>query len=311
MCRTGGRRCPSSNDPTLVAARNARRREAYASRKVVSAPAQAPLKSAEEYGFQPVIEKRQESDIAEMNKESKRELAELSADELGAVKIFTGPAHKWINNALFGRNNSIHDGDQLPEGHSGRNEVTFDTLDNVGNPSLQNLFKVVDKLDSALASHSSKERIVYRGKSSRSYRIQKEGVSAYVDKNYSLGQEVVFDGYQSTSSSPMSALDFADYSDGIIFEMKTVSGLNIISNSDMQEEQEILLPRQTRWKVVGVEKNIRYRAQFDSDNMTVVQMVEIDETGKELKERQLPQPLTHSQIQKTISTEVVDPWVSH
>lgn len=44
MCRAGGRRCPSHNDPAKIAARNQRRREAYASNK--QAGAQTPLEAA-------------------------------------------------------------------------------------------------------------------------------------------------------------------------------------------------------------------------------------------------------------------------
>jgi hypothetical protein len=326
MCRTGGRRCPSHSNPEAVANRNARRRQAYADahngfgapidgpnpaiNKLIAAMAQpkaekvaAPLTedSWKDFGFEDPheIKPRAVSTKTYANM-SKREMRALTNSEQNAIRIFTSNQYKWINGALYGKEDCLREDSFWGD----LNIKSLDEMDPeettvINRMCPSGLIEITDEIDDAMMKAPDKERILYRGKSGASPRLAANPMK-YVQENYSLGQEVVFDGYQSASVDSGTAAAYSG-GNGIVFEMKTSSGLNATHISHYSEEREVLLPRQTRWKVVGVHKDVKYTT-YQDDGKTkaadaiVVQMIEVDEKGEPLVERQLPKPLTSKQL---------------
>lgn len=172
------------------------------------------------------------------------------------------------------------------------------------------LKQAVEKIDSAFDKKDGEQTTVYRGMKHIheifGYDVPaEERVAAFVGKNYPIGQEVKFDGYQSASHSPSIAASYSNHN-GLIFEIKTSSSLNVASVSNYATEREALLPRNARYMVVGVHNKAEYRTDdvdHNTDpsvlyNTTVVQMVEITDDGyvKDKSNRTPPPPLTDEQL---------------
>jgi hypothetical protein len=311
MCRTkelGGRRCPAHTDPEKVAAYNAVRRQRYASRKTVFA----------NYGFTDPNKVEREPGMTSLaqRKASVKVLAGLTQAQRNSIGLFTSNNYEWINGSLFGLQNFLYEPNTENYYYSYRpKDIDLEgmeyksTNDTIPMPTVDNVVTIVDTLDDAFQHTEPEEKILYRGKGQFSARFN-ENVSKYVDDNYGIGQEIVFDGYQSASMHPGVGSDYAGEG-GIVYELKTVSGLNAHSISHFEDEQEILLPRQTRWKVVGVHKDVIYAPtvgstggfQEEAPTVTVVQMVEIDDDGNELKEHRKTAPLNRKRLQKSVKPE--------
>jgi hypothetical protein len=322
MCRTGGRRCPSHSDPVLVANRNARRRQAYAAIKQrpveAAVNSRAPLteESYKDFGFLPAKNHVRAAPIPikDQVQESMVDTSDLTDAERAAASMFTSNNYLWINGTLHNRPSTITDvfvlspydyPDKPKDGGLHLDSLTVaDARKQIFNPTLANLAEVTNALDETLYKIKPRERTLYRGKSESTARIP--NAQKYVEANYSLGQEVVFDGYQSASLSAGVAADYA-CDTGIVFEMKTISGANVVSISEYDHEQEILLPRQTRWKVVGVHYKVDYLTEdstsYDADNppsFTVVQMIEINDNGDPLTDKVKPEPIDVNNYRNSI-----------
>jgi hypothetical protein len=323
MCRSkelGGRRCPSHSDPVKHAAYNALRRERYAAQKnntiltssketVVTTASLEPLPHYRDYGFtNPAVESRAHEEVENdvQLAESKAEMKKLNKEQRNAVSIFTSNNYKWINGALYGMNSFLREegyvyprnpnlsvGFEKPVAKMAFEETKFRVETTPSQAA-----DYINLLDKAMHAAPLKSRVVYRGVAEHSEHIDYD-VSGYIKKNYSLGQEVVFDAYQSTTTSPTTAVNYAR-EDGIIFEMKTISGVNAHAISHYEDEQEIVIPRQTRWKVVGVHENVKYSTRDKKVDATVVQMVEIDDSGSEQTKRIMPEPVKAEHFRKSI-----------
>ena len=304
MCRShadGGRLCPSQSNPVAIANRNARRRAKYAKTQVSGQINYTNLNetSYSDFGFQSPDEMRKSDvGILDLKELSETELASIPLGEQKALAYFTGDNYAWVNTALFGKNDYYSNLPPLRESEDDSNKIIKhfsdvpysdynklgpkqETLDEEITPEL--LKAVTSKMDAAMAKAPGKQRILYRGvsKTHRTF-ANYNSVADYVKENYPLGQEVKFDGYQSTSYSPVVADNYADRGNGIVFEIKTPSGLNVANISQFIGEKEVLLPRNAKYAVVGVHENVTYRAQANGDtqfepssNTTVIQLIEI------------------------------------
>ena len=326
MCRNkeeGGRRCPHETNPVAVAERNAKRREAYKLKKNsvkkltpeaktllsnLAAPAPiapevepvpvtvpqpkswgATLPEFDDEDFQEAWEERVFwTHWTEIVSQSKQEMKILTKKQEDAIYGFTHQDYTWVNGGLFGKK-VLFSLDRLED----------DAFTGGGEASTKEMVERVNLMDAAFAKSPLRERIVYRGKGVNSPRFKQgdQTPDEYIKENYALGSEIVFDGYQSTSLDPTIAGSWAGEG-GIIFEMKSRSGINVTSASHWQEESEVLLPRSSRWKVVSVRKNQIFRTNHiekdyqQADGMTVIQMVEVGEDGKELTQRTVPEKFT-------------------
>lgn len=142
-----------------------------------------------------------------------------------------------------------------------------------------NLQDYVSTVDSAFSKASGVERTLYRGESFG--KEHHEGtLKEYIDTHMKLGSKVKFKGLQSTSLKEKAAKDFGCVGkyDGIVYEIKSPSGINISGVSPYPGESEVLLPRNTQYRVVGVHY-MGGRNNFTGENINtaVIQLVEVDD----------------------------------
>lgn len=208
------------------------------------------------------------------------EEAKLDSSEWDAVNEISTDSYEWINGALYSEDPS-----QLLED----NDVSPVYLD-----------ELTKNIDSALSKGPKKQRTLYRGvrKDSRIFRTEdNKEISAdkWVSENLKVGEEIIFDGYQSASPNPEVAIDYAGGAElsmmsylrkkglgggGLLYEIITPEGLNIASVSDFPEEQEVLLPRKARYVVVGVEKsNVIFESKGSADT-NIVRLMATNSKGE-------------------------------
>ena len=193
----------------------------------------------------------------ELNKKlygiSMDEIKPLTYDEKDSLTFFTSSSYEWFNNILYRKS-------------APSNETKAQTSENVK--------RVVGHLDSAMTKAPKTQKIVYRGVPAGSGLFIGKGVHQWVDENLTQGKEIVFDGYQSSTPDLRSAKSYKGYAGGLIYEIMTPEGINVTSISHYANEHEIILPRSSRYAVVGVQKT--------SDGGAVVQLVAINSKGEVL-----------------------------
>lgn len=259
-----------------------------------------------EFGFKHISESRKSGmSLKEFVEVSKAELEDIPLDEKQALRFFTSNHFGWVNKALYQQNQEdVVDPVLMPDqgeykprfdGKRFSKELEFDHgYDELSytekTPSL--VEELTAKIDSAMEKSPKQQRIVYRGMNiyhsailayKKKHKSASLGTVKYVEENYPLGQEVVFDGYQSTSFSPTVAADYAS-ENGIVFEIKASSGLNVSSISHFDIEQEVIMPRNARYMVVGVHQKQDYiygdNGKYQgTQRLNVVQLVEITDDG--------------------------------
>lgn len=198
------------------------------------------------------------------NKASEQELKNLTENERNAIKFFTSSAFANFNRVIFG-NLKINDKEQK------------EYYNNIAN-----------QIDNGLNKKPKLTRTVYRGVKTRAsifginttddYQTKTNKINTYIDKNYNIGKTVDFEGYQSTSLDPSVAIDWAD-KDGIVFEIMTPNGVNITSISQNADETEVLMPRNTKYMVVGVQKPDEIPFSYKSKPSHIIQLVAVDENN--------------------------------
>lgn len=205
------------------------------------------------------------SELFLYNKASEQELEKLTDEEKNSIKFFTSSAFANFNRTLFGKRKIS------------KIEEVKEFKNNVKN------------IDSGLAKNPSNlTRIVYRGvkptasaigvDKDDTYKDKEEKINSYIDKNFEIGKTVDFKGYQSTSLDPQVATSWAD-KDGIVFEIMSPKGLNITSISQNAEETEVLMPRNTKYMIVGVQKSDELEFSYRSKPSHIIQLVAIDENN--------------------------------
>lgn len=311
MCRAsygGGRRCPSQNDPAHRAAYNAVRRARYAARKAemsnsgesmsknlkldntdkTELPAPFLLstgntvikndnelskigyevnnkisgvlnytaitdKTPEEFGFhtknfyQRATNWELDSKMLEI---SKKELADMTEDELSSLKFFTGDGYAWFNDVLYGSTN-------MKDLRAGLQEEVL---------------RHTKYMDAAMAKAPKTQKIVYRGVGSQAKIFKGETPSKWVKQHLTVGNEIIFDGYQSSTTSIPIGWGYSGGESGVMYEILTPEGVNATYISEYEEEQEIILPRESRYTVLGVEHN--------KSGGSIVKLVAINSKGE-------------------------------
>jgi hypothetical protein len=218
------------------------------------------------------------------------ELDALNVSELLAARFFTSTNYDWFNSILYGKNTKLPKPDKSYKKFAEEGYGIFDE-DNQENAYASNFSippeyrteetvqKICSVLDDALSRGPKRQRILYRGKPGFSSIFNKAGgVSNWVDQNMPLGKEVVFDGYQSASQSFDVACEYSG-SSGLIYEILTPEGVNVTNVSKYENEREVVLPRQARYVVVGVHKNVKCPGDYEGMT-TIVQLVAINEKGE-------------------------------
>ena len=289
------------------------------------------------FGFDDPDDTREQNiDVDTLVALSRAEIEDFAISEKKAIRTYTGGSYGLINKALYNTDPEETDlfdlGDEEDKPYyddePGEDKMFSpklglgSTIQAARTPKFIKEF--AEKMDGAVAQSPGQQRIVYRGmKYSHSAFKQSPNqemtnrVSAFAEENYPIGQELKFDGYQSTSYSPAQAADYAGEC-GIVFEIRAASGVNVSGNSTYKDEQEVVLGRDTRYMVVGVHKKIQYgymgrELEYEDDDdqegmmvdsfqtksgVTVVQLVEITEDGSIRDETNYapPAPLNKAQI---------------
>lgn len=287
-----------------------------------------------EFGFQDPNEQRESHlKIDDLKKLSEAELADVPLGEQKALAYFTGDDYEWINMALYSKTydngnpalvERSADAGEMPDLF---NDKVYGAYEKLGpnwealeeeNASPEVLKIITDKVDSAMLKAPGQQRILYRGMSKDHEAFAKySSVSKFVAKNYPLGQEVKFDGYQSTSYSPLIADTYCGDGggNGLMFEIKAASGINLTSISEYATEEEVLLPRDARYMVVGIHEGVNFDAAgpngkqwAKNPNTTIVQLVEITEDGYIRNDSNLssPKKLTKQQLKSMSQEELKD-----
>ena len=138
------------------------------------------------------------------------------------------------------------------------------------------------QLDTVISNAPQIPKTVYRGIQGYSPLFEKYGglIGAWLkEKNVTLGSELSFEGYTSTSVSNSTACSFASIHgkmDSLVFEIKTPEGLNVSSVSKYAWEHEFLLPRNTRYRVVGIGEQEKPRG----GTVHLIQMVAVNSKGE-------------------------------
>lgn len=198
------------------------------------------------------------------NQASMMEVGKLNEDEKKAIKFFTSSAFASFNESIFS-----------------------------GNDINENERKTKQLLDSGLAKTPGVNRIVYRGlkakpkngtnffgvNSDDDYKTAELKVKEYVEKNYKIGETVEYSGYQSTSLDPSHAVKWAER-DGVVFEIINPAGVNITSISQTPEEMEVLMPRNTKYMVIGVQKTQDFPFSYKSKPSHIIQLIAVDENNE-------------------------------
>jgi hypothetical protein len=273
--------------------------------------------SYKEFGFQG-------SGVAHIRKEPKMGVdalwnassAELSEDRVAdkrAMRTFTSSEYKWINSALFGEGTVLKQEDEYqdvyndiidPDDVDDENPVGYMTryVNDKGRTDAH-LEEITRRMDTVLSHAPGQQRIVYRGVNAAHRGFGPHSVDDFVKYKYPLGQEVKFDGYQSTSYNPDIAAEYAS-GNGLVFEILASSGSHVTEVSRFYDEQEVILPRDSRFMVVGVHEKASYRTSSAENkdrirgSITVVQMVEITEAGeiRDGQHKHTPKPFSEIEL---------------
>lgn len=132
-------------------------------------------------------------------------------------------------------------------------------------------------LDAALekADEPGEARTVYRGVRKPFYVSASAG--EWVAESFPVGATLDLPAYTSTSYDPSVAEGWMPEGHGVILEMRTRKGAPVEGISFFKSERERLLPRGTRWRVVGVQTVPFEGAMGGGGHRTVVQIVDEDE----------------------------------
>lgn len=257
-----------------------------------------------ELGFQhPMAYRHFKRSYRSHNKELVASMTDnLSLEHLQALMYYTNKGYRQINDYLYGKEvdfsisnerwnqpeidfESYREDLKWRRGFSGKNMIL----------NKNDMIDLVSTMDSALNSvHSDGQQILYRGLKRRNINLSStEELHEYIDDRYKVGEEVSFKGYLSTTTNPSVGLNFGSpagptnlRNEGIFFELKTSRGVDIApinAATVRHDEEEWLLPRNTRWRIAAVHKSTRITTKDDAlygvkqfIPATLVQLVELD-----------------------------------
>jgi hypothetical protein len=216
-----------------------------------------------------------------MRELSKLELSEMTAQEKAGLHFFTSSNYEWLNRVLYKKESPAPPVNyaEPPLTDIEEEEEKFPMLERREQTAAR-VKEVTEAIDSSMSKAPKKQRVLYRGMSPHNKAFPTTGdpaknVQEWLDNNVSLGQELVFDGYQSSSPDLSSAMSYCG-DGGVIYEILSSEGVNVADVSDYPWEKEVLLPRGARYMVVGVHRNKKITW---GRRTNVVQLVAINSKG--------------------------------
>jgi hypothetical protein len=268
-------------------------------------------------------------DLEEHVEQSQKKLRSLKAHEKIALAGYTGHCAKICNNLLAGR------GYEYWEEAPAWRTVFTEPNEFVNREELVDYMKTMDHV---VQRRQKNQQVLYRGvpiyasmheeiEETLGRKLDPEDIDGLVEglgKYYHAGRILNFPTYLSTTMAADVAVDLAqekshvfqpnpgkddDRVRGVMFEMRTNAGLDITGVTQYDFEREVLLPRDTYFKVVNVylrpenydtisndlyHDDIKIGQDITYKNLAaVVQVVEVDRQGKEILHSKPHQP-THS-----------------
>lgn len=208
------------------------------------------------------------------HKELAEELAnKLTEDEIDSVRYYTGSGYKDVMNYIYGRPRRITSRVGYPDGTFKDNLVNPDMSDEEHNKYIE---KVINDMNKAigLSRELAEPQVVYRAMVAHNdVRQIREGLSSeemdeFITKNFQIGDTFYRKAVTSTTADPAVAVSFFlnEGSDrkgnGIIIEYLTKQGARLSkeskTSSHIADEMEIILPPETKFRVVNIQKDIKY-----------------------------------------------------
>lgn len=180
------------------------------------------------------------------------------------------------------------DGHGIINAYIHKQNGTYDeNMGSTGSYKKKKIVQAIESMDSVFAKNKLKKPMVtYRGLSYRNFPEQKEDGSSdradftqYAKDRYPEGSIHTFPNYQSTSIDPNKAVSFA--TSEVILEIKAKSSIALGSVSSWESEREMLINRNTKFRVVSVDEQAPYDARGGfgkrtERHFTVIQLEEID-----------------------------------
>lgn len=256
--------------------------------------------------------------ITDHIEQNTKELAHLNDEQKIALSGYAGFGAGVCNSVLLGNKYEYYDDAPLWR----ESEGPCDFYDR------EDLVDYMETMDDILSSRQAEARVVYRGipiynslhdeigasVGKKLTITDTEGLMEGLKEYYKPGKVFNYSTYLSTTQSSYYAASRTtntlgtkeDYSHGkaevtgIVFELKTNAGLDIVSavRRPYSDEREVVLPRDTHFKVVNVHvKPEKYDTVSGEDTLwepgktsqetytklaVVVQMVEVDSNGREI-----------------------------
>lgn len=268
MCRTkelGGRRCPQHTDPVKHAAYNARRRELYAAKKkpkTDALPAQFPVldalrvyPGADEYNAYHTsaveLAKKYIPGYDETRASSEYFAVDYYSEEyspLNAAMLYTSRFYDPMRAFLHG---------EVPE----ENTQAFHEHNTAW---YKKNIKALDEFISN-ADEPAEPRMLYRGL--KLPQMEAKEVDSYLEEHFPVGGVISQKNYMSTSlnadvgyggfSDAVDKTKFAiDPKRSVVFEIVSKQGaaLTYGTSSFGEDETEVLMPRNAKFKVLSVHK---------------------------------------------------------
>lgn len=279
MCRDkahGGRQCPTHSDPNWVKERNARRRALYASSVGEKSDILTPLMmNPSFYGFKPFGAKRDL--FTPLDPEYKVFILEtqkctpsrLNPEEAAAVTEYTNTGFENVRDYLNKQDMNFGQSQVLSEEDLGKIQVDMKNLDSA-------LAKVGD---------ADSTRTLYRG---MTIPLHIGDVDDWLAENFPVNGLFSSSSYMSASLNPAQAVKFSEAHTvtedrAVIIEIISKRGASLgdeISAVGVME-QEVLLPRDSKFRVVAIKRDTEFTyGNTESNAMdrkvtrTVIQVVD-------------------------------------
>lgn len=233
----------------------------------------------------------------------------LTDDEKASVRYYTGSGYKDVMNHIYGRPRRITSRIGYPDGSFKETLVNAEMTDEEHNQYME---KIINDMNKAIGLSRELEspQVVYRAmvahdsKQQIRQELPDEEMDNFIDNNFQVGDTFYRKAVTSTTADPAVAVSFflnngADkMGNGVIIEYLTKQGARISkeskTSSHIADEMEILLPPETKFKVVNIHKNVKYTidarikgiqrginpnkyGKIIAPKITLIQVIEVDD----------------------------------
>lgn len=203
--------------------------------------------------------------VEEYLDESMRLTADLTPEERSSVRFWTSNGCVIVGDHLYGKPSE--------EEYEGQIKEALTNLDSVFAKSPQTTDRVIYR---GLNDWTFPEEIIDNKYKNRELFSQQ--IDQHLEENYPVGKTITFPSYQSATADPASARSFSG--PDVMLEVKTRKAAPVgIMSAWEASEREMLLPRDMKVRVVGIQRGVRYQADRDpnsSKEFIIIQVQDAD-----------------------------------